>query len=118
MTGPDTPDNVVQSLAQHLDDAGDTRAALRKVWLTHLEYLMPLRSVASDADLESFHTVCAWYLTPNYLLRYEQELAAGDVDVINSSRRIAAISRLVEVWGATAISKVWLCAQYGAALTF
>ncbi|KAH6613145.1 hypothetical protein C7974DRAFT_418232 [Boeremia exigua] len=106
MTGPDTPDNVVQSLAQHLDDAGDTRAALRKVWLTHLEYLMPLRSVASDADLESFHTVCAWYLTPNYLLRYEQELAARDVDVINSSRRIAAISRLVEVWGATAILKI------------
>lgn len=117
MVAPDTPGKVVQSLAQHLDDIGNGKPALRRVWQTHLRYWEPLSATATNADLENFLTVSAWYLTPKYLLK--QQLTARDIEIINSSRRITAIDHLTKVWGATAIATVCsICADHGSTLTF
>lgn len=104
MNTPDTPEAVIRSLAQHLDGAGEGKPALKKVLLAHLKHLKPLRPTAGNADLESFYTVAAWYLTPTYLLK--QPAVANDTDIIKGSRRITAMSHLSQVWGATAVTRV------------
>jgi hypothetical protein len=104
-------DQLVRSLARAFDNAGSTsKTALRKVLQDHIRRLHALRAIAKDAEVESFYTVAAWYLTKPYLLKQDcvskQDFAAEDLVIIDESRRVKAINTLNQAWGAKAIDTV------------